>query len=101
VALGTANAQLTLGGSVGGGKKYNTKLDGTSDTAVGTAQGLSSAISGTNYWKNFVDGDYTSDIASHVSALSGTTYTAFTTKYGSTGIKDYIDGALVSPDFKT
>ncbi len=99
MALSTANAAVgdLLQGSAGAGYQYTVK---TSQDLT-SAQSLSDDISGTNYWKNFVDGDYTSDIASHVSALSGTTYTAFTNKHGSTGIKDYIDAALVSPDFKT
>ena len=99
MALSTANAAVgdLLQGSAGAGYQYTVK---TSQDLT-SAQSLSDDISGNTYWTNFAASHWTNDIAPHVSALSGTTYTAFTNKYGSTGIKDYIDAALVSPDFKT
>ena len=107
VALSTADAAAgdKLQGSAGAGYQYEMK---TSQDLT-NAQSLSDDISGNTYWTSFAAGVYTSDIAPHVSGvktnLAGTTYSAFTTKYSGTGIKagiaDYIDEALVSPDFKT
>ena len=53
----------------------------------------------------FAASDYTADIASHVVDFYHTTWNLFLTHYGNGSpdavVKDYIDGALVSPDFKT
>jgi hypothetical protein len=95
VALGTADA-ATYQGSVAGGVQYTTTGTDTS------GEDLSVAISGFD-WTNFAASDYAANIASHVNAFYFTTWNLFLTHYGSPDavVKDYIDGALVSPDFKT
>ena len=99
VALGTADA-ATFQGSVAGGVQYTTT--GTEDTT--TQEALSVAISGFD-WSTFTASDYTADIANHVVDFYFTTWNLFLTHYGNGSpdavVKDYIDGALVSPDFKT
>ena len=95
VAFGTADA-ATLSGTAGG-VQYTTSTDTT------TQEALSTAISGFD-WSTFAASDYTNDIASHVNAFYHTTWNVFLTHYyGSPDavVKDYIDSALVSPDFKT
>ena len=98
VALGTADA-ATLSGSAGAGYQYTTT--GT-DTSIEEA--LSTAISGFD-WSTFAASDYNADIGSHVNRFHHTTWNLFLTHYGNGSpdavVKDYIDGALVSPDFKT
>jgi nitrous oxidase accessory protein NosD len=106
VALSTADAAAgdKLQGSAGAGYEYEMKTS----QVLTDAQSLSTAISAGSYWDSFAAGDYTSDIAPHVNGakttLSGTTYTAFTSKYSGTGIKagiaDYITAAIVSSDFQ-
>ena len=97
VALGTADA-ATLSGSAGAGHQYTTSTDTT------TQEALSVAISGFD-WSTFAASDYTADIANHVVDFYFTTWNLFLTHYGNGSpdavVKDYIDGALVSPDFKT
>jgi len=99
VALGTADA-ATYQGSVAGGVQYTTT--GT-DTSIEEALSVALAISGASYWTNFAASDYNADIGSHVNRFYHTTWNLFLTHYGSGNavVKDYIDGALVSPDFKT
>ena len=96
VAFGTADA-ATLSGSAGAGHQYTTSTDTT------TQEALSTAISGFD-WSTFAASDYTADIASHINTWSViyNTWNSFLTHYGSGNavVKDYIDGALVSPDFK-
>jgi hypothetical protein len=98
VALGTADA-ATFQGSVAGGVQYTTT--GTEDTT--TQEALSVAISGFD-WNTFTASDYTANIASHVVDFYHTTWNLFLTHYGNGSpdavVKDYIDSALVSPDFK-
>ena len=97
VALGTADA-ATFQGSVAGGVQYTTSTDPSYEEA------LSVAISGFD-WSTFTASDYTADIANHVVDFYFTTWNLFLTHYGNGSpdavVKDYIDGALVSPDFKT
>ena len=111
VALGTADAAAgdKLQGSAGAGYQYEMKTS----QVLTDAHSLSTAISGGSYWDTFAaesgtgaGTSYADDIDPHVTGAKttltgGTTYPAFTAKHGSTGIKDYIDEALVSPDFKT
>ena len=96
VAFGTADA-ATLSGTAGG-VQYTTSTDTT------TQEALSTAISGFD-WSTFAASDYTNDIASHVNTFSYPTWNVFLTHYGNGSpdavVKDYIDSALVSPDFKT
>jgi hypothetical protein len=96
VAFGTADA-ATLSGTPGG-VQYTTSTDTT------TQEALSTAISGFD-WSTFAASDYTNDIASHVNTFSYPTWNVFLTHYGNGSpdavVKDYIDSALVSPDFKT
>jgi len=96
VAFGTADA-ATLSGTAGG-VQYTTSTDTT------TQEALSVAISGFD-WNTFTASDYTANIASHVVDFYHTTWNLFLTHYGNGSpdavVKDYIDGALVSPDFKT
>ena len=94
VALGTADAATLLGTPAG--YQYTTSTDTT------TQEALSVAISGFD-WNTFTASDYTANIASHVVDFYHTTWNLFLTHYGSPDavVKDYIDGALVSPDFKT
>ena len=96
VAFGTADA-ATLSGTAGG-VQYTTSTDTT------TQEALSTAISGFD-WSTFAASDYTNDIASHVNTFSYPTWNVFLTHYGNGSpdavVKDYIDGALVRPDFKT
>ena len=98
VALGTADA-ATFQGSVAGGVQYTTT--GTEDTT--TQEALSVAISGFD-WNTFTASDYNANIASHVVDFYHTTWNLFLTHYGNGSpdavVKDYIDSALVSPDFK-
>jgi hypothetical protein len=96
VALGTADA-ATLSGSAGAGYQYTT----STDTSIEEA--LSTAISGASYWTNFAASDYTNDISSHINTFYFNTWNSFLTHYGSGDavVKDYINSALVSPDFKT
>ena len=110
MALGTADAAVgdKLQGSAGAGYQYEMKTS----QVLTDAQSLSTAISGGSYWTSFTGTgagtSYADDIAPHVNGqkttLSGTTYTAFTSKYSGTGIKagiaDYIDAAIVSSDFQ-
>ena len=95
VALGTADAATLLGYPAG----YQYTTTGT-DTSGEEA--LSTAISGFD-WSTFAASDYTANIANHVVDFYFTTWNLFLTHYGSPDavVKDYIDGALVSPDFKT
>ena len=108
MALGTADAAVgdKLQGSAGAGYQYEMKTS----QVLTDAQSLSTAISGGSYWTSFTGTgagtSYADDIDPHVTGAKttltgGTTYPAFVAKHGSTGIKDYIDEALVSPDFKT
>ena len=85
----------TLSGTAGG-VQYTTSTDTT------TQEALSTAISGFD-WNTFTASDYTNDIASHINTFYFTTWNSFLTHYGNGNavVKDYIDGALVSPDFKT
>ena len=96
VAFGTADA-ATLSGTAGG-VQYTTSTDTT------TQEALSTAISGFD-WSTFAASDYTNDIASHVNTFSYPTWNVFLTHYGNGSpdavVKDYIDSAFVSPDFKT
>jgi hypothetical protein len=103
VALGTADAAAgdKLQGSAGAGYQYEMKTS----QVLTDAQSLSTAISTSGtYWDSFTGTSWTNDIEPHVAGakttLSGTTYSAFTAKYTSTGIKDYIDAAIVSSDFQ-
>ena len=95
VALGTADA-ATLSGSAGAGYQYT-----TTGTDTSGEEALSTAISGFD-WSTFAASDYTANIANHVVDFYFTTWNLFLTHYGSPDavVKDYIDGALVSPDFK-
>ena len=97
VALGTADA-ATLSGSAGAGYQYT-----TTGTDTSGEEALSTAISGFD-WSTFAASDYTNDIASHVNTFSYPTWNVFLTHYGNGSpdavVKDYIDSALVSPDFK-
>ena len=97
VALGTADA-ATLSGSAGAGYQYT-----TTGTDTSGEEALSTAISGFD-WNTFTASDYTNDIASHINTFYFTTWNSFLTHYGNGSpdavVKDYIDGALVSPDFK-
>ena len=97
MALSTANA-ATLQGSAGAGYQY------TTSTVTTTQEALSVAISGFD-WSTFTASDYNADIANHVVDFYHTTWNLFLTHYGNGSpdavVKDYIDGALVSPDFKT
>jgi hypothetical protein len=96
VALGTADAATLLGYPAG--YQYTTSTDTSYEEA------LSVAISGFD-WSTFTASDYTADIANHVVDFYFTTWNLFLTHYGNGSpdavVKDYIDGALVSPDFKT
>jgi hypothetical protein len=96
VALGTADAATLLGYPAG--YQYTTSTDTSYEEA------LSVAISGFD-WNTFTASDYTANIASHVVDFYHTTWNLFLTHYGNGSpdavVKDYIDGALVSPDFKT
>ena len=96
VALGTADAATLLGTPAG--YQY------TTSTVTTTQEALSVAISGFD-WNTFAASDYTADIANHVVDFYHTTWNLFLTHYGNGSpdavVKDYIDGALVSPDFKT
>ena len=96
VALGTADAATLLGTPAG--YQYTTSTDTT------TQEALSVAISGFD-WNTFAASDYNADIANHVVDFYHTTWNLFLTHYGNGSpdavVKDYIDGALVSPDFKT
>ena len=96
VALGTADAATLLGYPAG--YQYTTSTDTT------TQEALSTAISGFD-WSTFAASDYTADIASHINTWSViyNTWNSFLTHYGSGDavVKDYINSALVSPDFKT
>lgn len=102
VAFGTADA-ATLSGSAGAGYQYTT-VGSLSAGDVTTVEALSTAIDGYD-WTTFAASDYTADIASHVNTFYFTTWNLFLTHYGNGSpdavVKDYIDGALVSPDFKT
>ena len=99
VALGTADAAIgdKLQGSAGAGYQYEMKTS----QVLTDAQSLSTAISGFD-WSTFAASDYTANIANHVVDFYFTTWNLFLTHYGSPDavVKDYIDGALVSPDFK-
>ena len=96
VALGTADAATLLGYPAG--YQYTTSTDTSYEEA------LSVAISGFD-WSTFTASDYTANIASHVVDFYHTTWNLFLTHYGNGSpdavVKDYIDSALVSPDFKT
>ena len=96
VALGTADAATLLG--------YPAGYQYTTSTVTTTQEALSVAISGFD-WNTFTASDYTANIASHVVDFYHTTWNLFLTHYGNGSpdavVKDYIDGALVSPDFKT
>ena len=96
VALGTADAATLLGTPAG--YQYTTSTDTT------TQEALSVAISGFD-WSTFTASDYNADIGSHVNRFHHTTWNLFLTHYGNGSpdavVKDYIDSALVSPDFKT
>ena len=96
VAFGTADAATLLG--------YPAGYQYTTSTVTTTQEALSVAISGFD-WNTFTASDYTANIASHVVDFYHTTWNLFLTHYGNGSpdavVKDYIDGALVSPDFKT
>ena len=96
VAFGTADAATLLGTPAG--YQYTTSTDTT------TQEALSVAISGFD-WSTFTASDYNADIANHVVDFYHTTWNLFLTHYGNGSpdavVKDYIDTALVSPDFKT
>ena len=102
MALGTADAAAgdKLQGSASAGYQYEVK---TSQDLT-NAQSLSTAISGFD-WSTFTASDYNADIANHVVDFYHTTWNLFLTHYGNGSpdavVKDYIDSALVSPDFKT
>jgi hypothetical protein len=95
VALGTADAATLLGTPAG--YQY------TTSTGTATQEALSVAISGFD-WSTFTASDYNADIANHVVDFYHTTWNLFLTHYGNGSpdavVKDYIDGALVSPDFQ-
>ena len=95
VAFGTADAATLLG--------YPAGYQYTTSTVTTTQEALSVAISGFD-WNTFAASDYTADIANHVVDFYHTTWNLFLTHYGNGSpdavVKDYIDGALVSPDFK-
>lgn len=102
MALSTANA-ASLYGSLAG-VQYAT-VGSLSASDVTAVEALSTAIDGYD-WTNFDAITYTNDIKSHVDVLSGTTWDTFkgsTHGFGSAAdvVKNYIDDALVSPDFKT
>ena len=96
VALGTADAATLLGYPAG--YQYTTSTDTSYEEA------LSVAISGFD-WSTFTASDYNADIDNHVVDFYHTTWNLFLTHYGNGSpdavVKDYIDSALVSPDFKT
>ena len=98
VALGTADA-ATFQGSVAGGVQYTTT--GTDTT---TQEALSVAISGFD-WTPSPRATTPPTSLVTLSSFYHTTWNLFLTHYGNGSpdavVKDYIDSALVSPDFKT